>query len=50
VDETVAQRGWISVDSPLAKALLGRAVGEEITVALPGGKRRYRILAIDYAE
>jgi transcription elongation GreA/GreB family factor len=35
----------ISVESPLAQALLGRRVGEEVEVRAPGGRYRCRILA-----
>ncbi len=35
----------ISVESPLARALLGRPVGEEVEVKAPGGRYRCRILA-----
>lgn len=38
---------WISSDSPLGRALLGRRVGEVVEVAAPGG--RYRC-GIDSAE
>jgi transcription elongation factor GreB len=35
----------ISVESPLARALLGRQVGEEVEVRAPGGRYRCRIAA-----
>ncbi|MFQ5888866.1 MAG: GreA/GreB family elongation factor [Gemmatimonadota bacterium] len=35
----------ISMASPIGRALLGRRVGEEVTVTLPGGSIRYRITA-----
>ena len=44
--ESDALRGRISIDSPMGRSLLGRRVGEEITVYAPGGARSYRILAI----
>ena len=37
-DETSASRGWISVDSPMARALLGKSVDDEVSVALPEGR------------
>jgi transcription elongation factor GreA len=33
----------ISMASPIGKALLGRSVGDEIEVSLPGGRLRYRV-------
>ncbi|MCW8925697.1 MAG: GreA/GreB family elongation factor, partial [Xanthomonadales bacterium] len=35
VDETDASRGYISIDSPVAKALLGKGIGDCIEVELP---------------
>ncbi len=36
----------ISMASPIGKALLGRAVGEEVEITLPGGRVRYRVLSL----
>lgn len=47
-DETDAARGYISIDSPLARALLGRSIDEEVTVDLPAGKRSFSLLDIRY--
>lgn len=47
-DETDARLGWISIDSPLARALLGRRVDDEVEVQLPGGLARYAIAGISY--
>jgi transcription elongation factor GreB len=47
-DETDAPRGWISVDSPLARVLLGKQMGDEVTVTLPEGQAGFTILAIEY--
>jgi transcription elongation factor GreA len=38
--------GRISNDSPIAKSLLGRKVGEEVTVQTPGGEMVVKILAV----
>lgn len=40
--------GQISNESPLGKALLGKGVGEEVTVTTPAGVQRYKILSIKY--
>jgi transcription elongation factor GreB len=40
--------GYISMDAPLARALMRRALDEEFTVELPGGPRAYTIVAISY--
>jgi transcription elongation factor GreA len=39
--------GKISVDSPIAKALLGHAIGERVTVATPRGERDLEILSVE---
>lgn len=38
--------GKISNDSPIAKTLLGKSVGEEVTVQTPGGDMRVKIISI----
>ncbi|WP_020649748.1 transcription elongation factor GreB [Solimonas variicoloris] len=49
-DETDSARGWISVDSPVARAVLGRAKGEIVKVRLPSGETEFEIVAVKYAE
>ena len=48
-DETDAKRGWISVDSPLARAALKKRVDEEFDAELPGGKARFLVISVQYA-
>ena len=38
--------GLLSAESPVAQALLGRAQGEESTVALPKGKRTFTVVSV----
>jgi transcription elongation factor GreB len=47
-DEFDMAPGYISMDSPLGKALLRRRIDEEISVETPGGSRLYLIVAIEY--
>ena len=47
-DEFDPKNNWISVDSPMARALLRRCVDEEILVRTPGGQARYWLCAISY--
>jgi transcription elongation factor GreB len=47
-DETDAARGFISIDSPLARAMLGKRIDDEFEAALPGGPRRFAIVAVEY--
>ena len=47
-DETDAQRGWISIDAPLARAMLRKRVDDGFDAVLPGGVVRYAIVGIRY--
>lgn len=47
-DETDAAQGRISVDSPLARALLKRKPGDVVTARLPGGETEFEILSVRY--
>jgi transcription elongation factor GreB len=49
-DEFDPDRGWISIDSPMARALLNQAVDDEISVATPQGERHYTVVAVRYAK
>jgi transcription elongation factor GreB len=49
-DETDAKRGWISVDSPLARAALKKRVDDEFEAELPGGKVRFAVMSVDYGK
>jgi transcription elongation factor GreB len=48
-DEAEASKGLISVDSPLARALLKRAQGEVVVAQLPAGATEFEIVSIRYA-
>lgn len=47
-DEFDADPAYISMDSPLARALLGRRIDDEVTVFLPRGEETWVILDVDY--
>jgi transcription elongation factor GreA len=48
--EADLKAGKISVTSPIARALIGRSEGDEVTVRSPGGARRYEIQVIEFIE
>jgi transcription elongation factor GreB len=48
VDETDAKKGFISIDSPVAKALLGKTVGDSTEVKLPECLAKFEVIAIRY--
>ena len=48
-DEFDEDPAYISMDSPVARALLGKALDDEVTVATPQGTQQYLIVGIKYA-
>lgn len=48
VDEIDPLQGWISNDSPMAKALLKKTVDEEIQVLAPSGLASWFVIDIRY--
>jgi len=46
--EADAKRGRISISSPIARALIGKAKGDTVEVAAPGGARSYEILKVEW--
>ncbi len=49
-DELDPARSYVSMDSPLARALLGKRVDDEVTIEIPGGRRAYVVVGIRYEE
>lgn len=47
-DETDAARHWISMDSPLARAMLGKGVGDEVTITTKERTTTVEIVALTY--
>ncbi len=47
-DEFDPARNFISVDSLMARALLGRAEGDELTVSSPNGKSVFVVTSVSY--
>ncbi len=48
-DETSAERGFISIDSPVGRALLGKRVGDAVTVQRPKGEVTFEIASVCYS-
>lgn len=48
VDETDAKKGFISIDSPVARALLGKSVGDLTDVELPECRTCLKVVKISY--
>jgi transcription elongation factor GreB len=50
VDEADAAQGRVAFISPIARALLGRAVGDTATLKTPRGAEALEVIAIEYAR
>lgn len=46
--EADVKAGRISISSPIARAMIGKAAGDSIEVVAPGGSKAYEILAINW--
>ncbi|MFO1227596.1 transcription elongation factor GreA [Roseateles sp.] len=47
-DEADIKEGRISIGSPIARALIGKSVGDAAEVQAPGGVRRYEVMGVRY--
>ncbi|MBW8190992.1 transcription elongation factor GreA [Neiella marina] len=48
-DEADLKKNLISVNSPIARGLIGKSEGDEVTVKTPGGDVEFEILEVKYA-
>ncbi len=47
-DESDVKAKRLSIASPLARALIGKGVGDEVEVTTPGGHKLYELIRIEY--
>ncbi len=47
-DEADAKAGMISFTSPIARALIGRNEGDEVSFSAPGGDKHYEVISVRY--
>ena len=47
-DEADVKAGLIAFSTPIARGLLGRVEGDEVSVDVPGGTRSFEVLAVRY--
>jgi transcription elongation factor GreB len=47
-DESDLEKGYISLDSPVARALLGKREGDEVTIKVPKGEVIYTVIGVEY--
>lgn len=48
--EADLKKRWISVSSPVARGLIGKLVGDVVTIQSPGGAREYEVLSVDFED
>ncbi|WP_075215361.1 transcription elongation factor GreA [Mongoliimonas terrestris] len=46
--EADVKEGRISISSPIARALIGKSVGDSVEVTAPGGARAYEVLQVAF--
>jgi transcription elongation factor GreA len=47
-DEANPQKGWISIQSPVGRALVGKQIGDTVEVRVPRGILSYEIVSITF--
>ncbi|KDM90501.1 transcription elongation factor GreA [Photobacterium galatheae] len=47
-DEADIKRGLISVNSPIARGLIGKQEGDEVSIVTPGGNKEFEIEKVEY--
>ena len=47
-DEADAERGLINVNSPIARAMIGKSEGDEVLVKLPRGDREFELMSLEF--
>lgn len=48
IDEADIKKKLLSIESPLAKAIIGKQIGDEIKLNTPSGMKEYEILKVEY--
>jgi transcription elongation factor GreA len=47
-DEGNIEKGWLTISSPIARALIGKYVDDTVSFNAPGGLREYEVLDVKY--
>ena len=47
-DEADIKSGLVSIGSPVARGLIGKSAGDEVTVQVPNGTVEYEVLSVEY--
>ena len=46
--ESDIDQGLLSISAPLARALIGKSIGDEVTIKLPAGVRNYEVSDVEF--
>ena len=49
-DEANPQKGWISIQSPVGRALVGKQIGDTVEICVPRGTLTYEIVSVAFAS
>jgi transcription elongation factor GreB len=49
-DEIDTERGLISIDAPLSRALIKKTIDDEVTVSTPQGEKTWFVVAVNYLQ
>jgi transcription elongation factor GreA len=49
-DESDIKHGKLSINSPIARALIAKSLDDEVTVDVPGGKKTFEIVSVEYLD
>jgi transcription elongation factor GreA len=47
-DEADIKAGRISINSPIARGLIGKQEGDEVSITTPAGKKQFEIIEVRY--
>lgn len=47
-DESDIKNGFLSITSPLARALIGKNTGDSVEVSTPGGSKMYEVVSVEF--
>jgi transcription elongation factor GreA len=48
--EADLKKRWISITSPVARGLIGKKVGDVVTIQSPGGAREYEVVSVSFED
>ena len=48
--EADLKKRWISINSPVARGLIGKKVGDAVTIQSPGGVKEFEVLKVSYED